>query len=88
MSLNDELAVRLRQSIQGCTTHSHGPIQTWAAIEEASFTGSVQVEEIARLAIAACIQRIGELERAGVAGTDQRVKKEELTRAFIERLLL
>jgi hypothetical protein len=87
MNLKDDLAARLRQSVQGCSLHNHGPIQVWAAIEEASSDGSVQAEEIARLAIAACTKRIIELEQAGVAADDQRVKKEELTRAFIERLL-
>jgi hypothetical protein len=87
MSLHDDLAARLRQAIQGCSIHNHGPIQAWVAIEEACNAGEVKAGDIARLAMQACTQRIAALQEAGVDVSDQRIKKEELTRAFIERLL-
>lgn len=88
MSLSNMLAARLRQAIQGCSVHSHGPIQAWAAIEQARSEGAVQAGEVARLAIEACTNRINDLLQAGVDPNDLKIKKEELTRAFIEKLLL
>lgn len=88
MSVNEaELAARLRQSVQGCSIHNHGPIQAWAAIESACSEGSIHIEDVAKLAIEACANRIADLLESGVDVGDQRIKKEELTRAFIERLL-
>jgi len=88
MTLSESLAARLRQSIQGCTIHLHGPIQAWVAIQQASAAEKITVEEVAKIAIEACTQRITTLLESGVKPEDQRIKKEELTRAFIERLLL
>lgn len=68
--------------------HIHGPVQAWAAIDEACSDGAAKREDIARLAMEACTKRIHDLEREGVDANDQRIKKEKLTRAFIERLLL
>jgi hypothetical protein len=87
MSASEELAARLRQAIQGCAVHNHGPVQAWAAIDEACREGAVQVQDVATRAISACTQRIQELQCAGIPPSDQRIKKEELTRAFITRLL-
>ena len=80
------LAARLREAVQGCSIHSHGPIQAWAAIEEARIEGTVQPEEVAKLAIDACTRRIDELRQIGVEADDPGIRKEELTRSFIERL--
>ncbi|MBK9038345.1 MAG: hypothetical protein IPL83_04150 [Bdellovibrionales bacterium] len=88
MSQRDLLAARLRQAVQGCTVHLHGPIQAWAAIEQACVEGAVQRDEVAMLAIEACTNRIKDLRQAGVDPSDLRIKKEELTRTFIEKLLL
>ncbi|MBK8201156.1 MAG: hypothetical protein IPK68_02110 [Bdellovibrionales bacterium] len=88
MSQRDLLAARLRQAVQGCTVHLHGPIQAWAAIEQACVEGAVQRDEVAMLAIEACTNRIKDLRQAGVDASDVRIKKEELTRTFIEKLLL
>lgn len=86
MSESEALAARLRQSIQGCTLHLHGPVQAWASIEEARARG-VRAEDVARHAVEACTRRIAELKAEGVTDGDPRVRKEELTRAFIERIL-
>lgn len=83
----EELAARLRQSIQGCSIHIHGPIQAWRAIEEACAEGSAEMQDVAKIAIEACRRRIADLQSAGVDSNDQRIKKEELTCAFIEKLL-
>lgn len=87
MKLDELLAARLRQAIQGCSLHSHGPVQAWAAIQSASESEQLQAGEVARLALEACTQRIEELVASGVDPADPRVKKEELTRAFIEKLM-
>jgi hypothetical protein len=87
MSANEALAARLRQAIQGCSLHNHGPIQAWAEIERARDEGTVEVNQVAKLAIEACTNRIADLRAAGVDAGDLRIKKEVLTRAFIERLL-
>ena len=86
MGLRELLAARLRQSIQGCSIHQHGPIQAWVAIEEASSEDRAIAAEVAAIAAKDCAKRIDELKAAGVSDSDPRIRKEELTRAFIERL--
>ncbi len=87
MSLEKELAARLRQSVQGCTIHLHGPVQAWLAVNEASQNNKVNIESIKKIAAKASAERINELVSAGVSADDPRIKKEELTKAFIEKLL-
>lgn len=87
MNLSELLAVRLRQSIQGCTLHIHGPVQAWASIEDAHIEGAIRTEEVAKYAVEACTKRISELRAEGVSPEDPRIRKEELTRAFIEKIL-
>lgn len=87
MSSSESLAIRLRQSIQGCTLHLHGPVQAWASIEEARVQGKVRAEDVAKHASDACTKRISELLAEGVGPDDPRIRKEELTRAFIEKIL-
>ncbi len=87
MNPSELLAARLRQSIQGCTLHLHGPVQAWASIEDARAKGTVRTEDVAKHAMEACTKRIEELRAEGVGADDPRVRKEELTRAFIERIL-
>lgn len=86
MSDVEMLASRLRQAIQGCSIHNHGPVQAWAAIERASAEGLVQSAEVARWAIQACVERIRVLKEQGAGPSDLRIQKEEITRAFIEKL--
>ncbi len=86
MTDGEELAARLRQSIQGCAVHNHGPIQAWAAIDQAHRSGLIQAAEVARLAILACSARIEDLKSGGADQNDFRIQKEELTRSFIENL--
>jgi hypothetical protein len=86
MSRDRALAERLRQAVQGCTIHNHGPVQAWAAARQACLEGRADEKEVARLAVEACTGRIEELKKAGASADDLRIKKEELTRAFIERL--
>jgi hypothetical protein len=85
--LDESLAARLRQAIQGCSQHIHGPVQAWAEIEAAQESGLVSAREIVRLASDACSRRIADLLENGVPNSDPRIRKEELTRAFIEKLL-
>lgn len=88
MSIARQLAARLRQSVQGCTLHIHGPVQSWAAIEQACAQGQTTYDEVAEHAIESCTRRIDELIKEGTAADDKRVAKELTTRAFVERLLL
>lgn len=87
MTLEEELAARLRQSVQGCTIHLHGPVQAWIAINEASQNVGVSIEAIKKIASEASRERINGLFKAGVSPEDPRIKKEEITKAFIEKLL-
>jgi len=61
-----ELAARLRQSVQGCTTHIHGPVQAWVAIEDAVARGEVTRAEVAASAIASSTHRLEEMRASGV----------------------
>jgi hypothetical protein len=88
MSLEEQLASRLRQSIQGCTSHIHGPVQAWHAISEAVLNDNITTRDVAQIAIDACSRRIKELTENGVQNNDIRIKKEELTSDFIKKLLL
>jgi hypothetical protein len=85
-SLSVQLASRLRQAVQGCTIHSHGPVQAWAAIEQAREDNGVSSEEVGKLAVEACAKRIEELLTLGAKPDDLRIRKEVLTRAFLEKL--
>ena len=67
--------------------HLHGPVQAWALIEDAHAQGTVRSEDVAKHAVDACTKRISELRLEGVAFEDPRIRKEELTRAFIEKIL-
>lgn len=88
--MNDsrQLASRLRQAVQGCTLHLHGPVQAWAAVEQACLEGKASREEVAQYVIKSCTNRIEELLAAGIAHDDLRILKERKTRKFVERLLL
>lgn len=87
MSNVNELAARLRQAVQGCTVHTHGPVQAWTAIEEAIARGDATRAEVADLAIGTSTARLESLLRAGVAPDDTACAKERTTIAFMQRLL-
>lgn len=87
MSLAKDLAARLRQSVQGCTLHLHGPIQAWVEITRACHDKKTCTEEVARIAVESSKLRIAELIEKGVSKDDPRIVKEELTKAFIKKLL-
>lgn len=87
MTPEETLAARLRQAVQGCSCHIHGPVHAWDEIQRVGRSGALRVEEVARLAVEACERRIGELRDLGAREEDPRVRKEELTRRFIEKLL-
>lgn len=87
MTLVEELASRLRQSVQGCSIHLHGPVQAWMAIKEASQNNGISIESVKKIASEASRERINELVKAGVPTEDLRIRKEEITKAFIEKLL-
>lgn len=82
-----DLAARLRQAVQGCTIHIHGPVQAWAAVESAVFAGHTTRQEVATVAIAASFRRLAELQTMGVPADDPRRVKELLTAQFIRALL-
>jgi len=88
MCLSRQLALRLRQSVQGCTLHLHGPVQAWAAVEQACKEGKANRELVARYVIDSCTNRIEELLAAGTGHNDQRIIKERKTRKFVEQLFL
>jgi hypothetical protein len=80
---NVVLAARLRQAVQGCSLHNHGPVQAWTAIRQSD----VDVADVTKRAIEACSERLLDLARENAPATDPRVKKEETTRAFLQTLL-
>jgi len=80
------LSARLRQAVQGCTVHGHGPVQAWRAIEEAARAGGATREAVAREASGACRARLRELRDGGVPDDDARAVKERTTLAFIRAL--
>ena len=80
------LAGRLRQAVQGCTQHIHGPVQAWAAIRSAINEGTITAEEVLREMEASTVRRLQELQEQGPE-TDPRFKKERLTLEFVEALL-
>ncbi|MBC7713841.1 MAG: hypothetical protein H7177_10910 [Rhizobacter sp.] len=87
MSLEKELAARLRQSVQGCTIHLHGPVQAWVALNEASQNNGINIASVKKIASEASAERINALVLSGVSLNDPRIIKEEITKAFIEKLL-
>ena len=78
------LAQRLRQAVQGCTVHLHGPVQAWHAVMEAGdgYMACGVVEE----AIEASAIKMRELREAGVSEQDPRYRKEVLTVEFLRTL--
>lgn len=82
-----QLAKRLRQAVQGCTVHQHGPVQAWSAIQEAVACGEVSLEEVEKIALEACRSRVHDLSRQGATDDDRRVLKENQTHDFIKSLL-
>ncbi len=80
------LARRLRQAVQGCTLHMHGPVQAWGAVAEAVAAQQVGRAEVGDLVIDACLARVAELERQGVEGDDPRIAKERRTIRFVAAL--
>ena len=82
-----ELAESLRQSVQGCVIHAHGPVQAWARIMEAQQQGSASAAEVLEHISAASAARLTELRRQGAEASDPRIHKEELTLSFVEKLL-
>jgi hypothetical protein len=80
------LAARLRQSVQGCALHLHGPVQAWQAIEEAARAGKLSAVEVASLAVEAGRLRLVALASEAVPGDDPRVRKERLAIRFIAAL--
>ncbi len=83
----EALALRLRNAVQGCSIHIHGPVQAWAAVMEAAAIGEVELRSVAEFAIGASRKRLQDLRELGAKSDDERVRKEELTIAFIEKLL-
>lgn len=81
-----DLAARLRQAVQGCTIHIHGPVQAWAAVEQAVFQGHTTRQEVATIAIAASHRRLAELAQMGVPADDPRRVKELLSAQFVRAL--
>lgn len=82
-----ELAETLRQSVQGCVIHAHGPVQAWARIMEAQQRGSASAAEVLAHISAASEAHLKELRRQGAEASDPRIHKEELTLKFVEKLL-
>jgi Protein of unknown function (DUF3050) len=87
MSDTQVLAARLRQAVQGCTVHTHGPVQAWQAVEDAIRMGKTTRTEVAAEATASSISRLRELAGAGVSDDDPRVRKERITLGFIRSLM-
>jgi len=85
--LEQKFADRIRQGVQGCTIHLHGPVQTWRAIMDAEKKGLATKGGVLDNARDACRTRLADLVREGAAEDDPRVVKEKLTLDFLENLL-
>jgi hypothetical protein len=81
------LAARLRQSVQGCTLHLHGPVQAWLAIMDASREHRVDPLEVGGMVVASCQRRVHDLESQGALFDDPRIMKERRTMLFVSALL-
>lgn len=81
-----QLAARLRQSVQGCCAHIHGPVQAWLQICTAGSEGTVNTREVAEIVVADCRRRLRDLKSQGVLETDARVVKELSVIAFVSAL--
>jgi hypothetical protein len=86
MSIELELANRLRQAVQGCTVHTHGPIQAWLVIDQAARKGELAKKDIAKIVIQMCDDRIKELKLTGLKGSNIAIQKEIDTKKFIQEL--
>ncbi|MBC7534726.1 MAG: hypothetical protein H7258_03425, partial [Ferruginibacter sp.] len=59
----------------------------WVALNEASQNNEINIASVKKIASVASVERINELVRSGVSLNDPRIIKEEITKAFIEKLL-
>ncbi|MCA9672640.1 MAG: hypothetical protein KC503_43900 [Myxococcales bacterium] len=82
----EELAARLRQAVQGCTLHLHGPVMAWWTIEQAVEQGDIDRGAVLRAAVGASERRLATLRAQGVDEDDPRVRKEIITARFMARL--
>jgi hypothetical protein len=81
------LVARLRQAVQGCTLHGHGPVHAWTAINRSVANGSVTMTTLQATARNLAETRRADLAVEGVTNTDPRWRKEVVTGTFIEKLL-
>ncbi len=81
------LVARLRQAVQGCTLHGHGPVHAWTAIDRSVANGSVSLASLQATARDVAEMRRATLAAEGVSDTDTRWRKEVVTEAFIDKLL-
>lgn len=81
------LAARLRQSLQGCTQHIHGPVAAFGEIRTQAATYGVRVLVVRYLVAHAARERIQALVAAGVGRTDPRYRKEVAVAEFSNALL-
>ncbi len=88
MSKELDFANRLRQAVQGCTVHTHGPIQAWLVIDQASARGEVEKKNVAQLVIKMCDDRICELKSTGLSDSNMAIQKEFETKKFIQELFM
>jgi hypothetical protein len=78
----EALADRLRIAVQGCTLHIHGPVQAWAAIDDAGVEA-----EVLRIVTDKSREKMRSMAADGVSEGDPRMVKEFLTIGFCRALL-
>lgn len=83
MAEKEDLAQRLRQSVQGCSQHLQGPVQVWHQLRVQFQNNLEKQKEVAMLAIEESANRIIILKEQGYKEEDPAVQKEIITSDFI-----
>lgn len=82
-----QLAERLRQAVQGCTLHPHGPLQAFAQIQDARRAGMTTATAVLAQVGSCCSRRLRQLQALGVGRDDPRWRKELAAAEFCTALL-
>lgn len=86
MKLKKELAQQLRQSVQGCSQHLHGPVQAWHQLRQKFPDDFEKQKEVAILAVDESLEKIARLFKQGYGKDDPSVQKEIITADFLRSL--
>jgi hypothetical protein len=80
------LAERFRQSVQGCTSHLHGPVAAFMEIQKQVRESGVRLDVVCEMTVADSRARQEALLTSGVSRDDIRYRKEETVIEFTQAL--